>query len=385
MLKKQIERVCYVLLIFSLNVGYLFATILAFFSFLILKSGKKDVLLFPYYPKNNPGSVIRFQNYLEFFQKDDITFDICYTSNNKDILNIVLATNSRINQYLLYLKIFWKRIFQVLKARNYKAVFIQRGLFPYYPDQRSPHLEKLLRKINNNITIDFYDADYISDKELVDKSVKYCNKVTVVNSHLYNYFNQLHFRVFEFPLALDPTSYMVKKNYSLNNPIKIIWSGSYENAKKIKKIFPVLKHLSDNYSIELILICPEKPILGNIKTKHYQWDANTFFKLMQSADIAIYTASGESEIDKGKMALKVLEYMATALPIVASPWGIPSTLIDEYSILISDNINEWEINLIKLFKDQELREKIGQKANQIFHKHHTIENSYKQLKSILFN
>ena len=70
-----------------------------------------------------------------------------------------------------------------------------------------------------------------------------------------------------------------KKDYFLSTPIKLIWSGSAQNAEKIQKILPVLKNISNEYSIELILICPEKSILDDITVKHYQWNANTFYKL----------------------------------------------------------------------------------------------------------
>jgi len=385
MLKKNIERIVYLFMLGNILFINLLALLFTLISFLIPKTRNKDILFFPYCPKDNPGTIIRFQNYLKFFDKDNITYDLCYPWNNKSVSDIFECGNRQREQYFLYTELYWKRLFQVLTSGNYKAVYIQRGLFPYYPDQKFPHLERLSRKLNNNITIDFYDADYTENKELVNTTVKYCDKITVVNAYLFNYFSQLHANIFELPLALEPSPYLIKKDYSLNNPIKLFWSGSKYNAKKLKTILHVLRNISVSYSVELILICPEKVQIEGIAVSHYQWNENTFYKLMQSADISIYPALEETETNKGKMALKVLEYMASALPIVASPWGISPYLKDKQDILIARDLEDWKTHLEDFIQSQNLREKIGQNAYWKFHQHHTVENSYKKLKTILFS
>ena len=59
-----------------------------------------------------------------------------------------------------------ERFFQITQAKKFKKIIIQRSLFPLYPDYKSPFLEKKLRKINTNITIDIWDPIHIWKPEL---------------------------------------------------------------------------------------------------------------------------------------------------------------------------------------------------------------------------
>lgn len=383
---KNIDRLFYLYLIIALRIGYIIATLFTNFSFILPKKRKKDLLLFPYYPKDSMGDILRFKVYLKFFTQDNITYDIDYIGENNHHF-IPGYFNGPINirkSYINYVKIFRKRLWVVLKAGNYKAVFIQRALFPFFPDQYFPYLNRLIRKLNNNITIDFYDSDYTGNRNPIHLSLRYCNKVTVVNSYLKNYFIKLHKDVRIMPLTLNHENYIVKKDYRINGDIKIFWTGSSENTVLLYNLLPVLSELASDFAIKLILVTPIKISLGNINCSCYTYDKDTFFKLLNSANIAI-SPKQDSERHRGGMAMKCLEYMASALPFVASPWNISPHLINKEDVLTATTHQEWKECLEELIKSEPLRKKIGTNGYNKFIQYHHQADSYKIFKEIIFD
>jgi len=383
---KNIDRLYYLVLIFSLRLGYIITTILTKLHFLIPKRKKKDILLFPYYPKNSVGSILRFEVYLKLFEQDNLSYDIEYTGENTQDYNpgyFVESSNMR-RKYVVYMEIFWKRLFAVLKAGNYKAVFIQRSLFPLYPDQDFPYLERLIRKLNDNITFDFYDADYAVSRTSIHLSTRYCNKITVANEYLQSYYNKLHKNVRVVPISLNLRNYMVKTNYVIKDKVKIFWTGNMGNFEYLCNILPPLEEVFQQYSCEIILITPEKVKLNNLNVIWHPFEKKTFFKLLNSADIGICPKQ-DAEVNRGGMAMKGLEYMATGLPIIASSWSISPHLIPGEDVLTPESNEEWKQCLESLINNEERRKKLGVNAHSKFIKYHSHTGSYPLLKDIIFD
>ncbi len=383
-LLKQIERVAYIFLLCSLVVGRLVAVLFTALPFILKKKNpKKDFLFFPYAHKDNAGVITRFEIFLPFLERDKYSFDIYYTWSAREEQKIFFKSKSRANEYLFLARSFWRRLFQVMSAVNYRAVFFQRGLFPEYHDQYTPYLEKLLCKLNKNVTVDFFDADYGRNKKLVDATAIICNKVAVVNEYLYQYFINLNSNVCLNNLAVDVRRYNAKSIYLPHDPINIFWTGSEANAVHLKEIIPILEKINLNYPLQLKMICRTNGGYKNSIIQHLEWNEKTFLTELYEADIAIYPAMNQTIYTEGKVAYKSIEYGAAALPIVASRFGLSSKFEDEEDVLLADNIEDWEKQIIRLINDESLRKKLGTNARMKTEKFHSVESTYKNFLLIL--
>lgn len=342
--------------------------------------------MFPYYPENNIGAMVRFQNYLPFFDNEKISYDIHYIGNYQTIFHTLMEGDKRYDQYKLYIKIFWSRLFQTLKTGGYEAVYIQRGMFPFYPDQKEAIFEKLVYKLNKNITVDFYDADYIVNKSIVHSTVQYCHNVTVVNDFLANYFQKIHPNVKLFPIALTPEKYLLKQIYkSSDSVIKIFWTGTAGNIFNLLSIQSVLKKIAIKKQIQILIVCNKTIHIEGLIVENNLYDPSNFYTLMHSADIALYPVKEGNDTHKGAMAAKALEYAASGLPFVASPWGLSPYFTNKEDVLIANNLQEWEDYLLQLIESVELRKTIGSNARKTFMKYHSTEVSYPYLNKLLFH
>jgi glycosyltransferase involved in cell wall biosynthesis len=267
----------------------------------------------------------------------------------------------------------------VLAARGYRRAFVQRGLFPYYPDQRSPHLERLLARLVPERTIDFYDADYVPSPVIVEACVPLFDRVTVVGAHIEKHFASRHTNVRVFPLCVRIDEYAAKASYVLGKPPTLLWMGSVGNASRLRAVEVVLRELSRSRPFRLVVVCRRPVDVPGVDVDWRPWTESTAHDLVPGCDIAIYPAE-DSEADRGKMALKVLEYMAAALPTVASPYGLPPCAVEGETVAIALDAEGWRRALIGLLDSQELRERLGRAARAAVMRHHAVDVVYPQFK-----
>ncbi|MFH2094172.1 MAG: hypothetical protein ABIJ16_00625, partial [Bacteroidota bacterium] len=153
-ISKNNERLKYLYMLISLWIGYLFCCVL-FLVYSIFPTSKKkkgDIIFFPYTQPGSDGYKRRIGQFEAFLENDRLKYKVCSIFDDPTIISGLEGGNA--SCFRLYRKIFWKRLGQIPDVSRYDSVFIQRGLFPMYPDQRFPFLEKLAFKLNKNITID---------------------------------------------------------------------------------------------------------------------------------------------------------------------------------------------------------------------------------------
>lgn len=384
-IRKNAERVAYVLMLVSVKLGFLLVNILSFLSFLIPKNQRKDIIFFPYAETDSIGYILRFKVYINLLEKDNYRFDIMRHYHENEVNNILLS-NNRIKRYFLYQAILWKRIFQILKARNYKTAFVQRSLYPWYPYYEIPYLEMLLKKICNDVIIDIWDANHVSHPTHTFSVVSVANKITVVNQHLLQAYAKYNQNVQVWPIAVDIKRYCLKQDYSLKSPIKFLYTGSPDNvSSNLTPILGLLKEIGKIYPLELIVIGKYAPIYRGLKIEHRLWEEETYYDLLAKADIGLFPVfDSQDEINKGKVAAKTLDYLAAGLPFIGSRDGVPEGVGDGDCYLAADDLSEWKSKLIKLINDQSLREKMAERGRKFVEENLSIETSYAQLKKICF-
>lgn len=385
-MSRLLDKFSYLLLLTSLNTGYLLAYLLGLFAFFLkIKNPKNQLILFPYAQKGSDGYTRRFEEYFPFLKKDGIDFYVCDLFPNDYILKKL--ESSPTNRYRLFHDIFWKRFVQVLRARHYRYCFVHRSLFPVYPDQHFPHLERLLFKLHDHIIIDVWDAVWVYMPHLSPLVPRFCHRMSVVNEFLRSWYAQRYpnKKIDLFPIGVNLEKYIVRQHYEIVHEARLFYTGSPYNVMEFLKITArVLHQLSLKYPMRLVYVCRQKIDIPTIATEWHPFDEDTFFKIIASCDIGVYAFKNDEE-GKGKMAMKVLDYMAAGLPVVASPAGLSPFAVHQENILIADNITSWAVLLEQLITDPVLRERLGRNARKMLEQHHDIAASYHTLKKIIFS
>lgn len=381
MFKRNLDRFYYLLMLISLHTAYFLIKVVSSLHFLFPKTKKGDIIFFPHEQKGSDGYFKRFEQYFPFFKEDGISFLVCDIYDDTYIRKKLAG--STFDQYYLYHLIIWKRFRQVLKARHFKHAFIQRRLFACYPDSKEAHLEKLLRKLNDDITVDYWDSVWLNSPSLYQDITMHVDKISVVNQFVFNYFKDTPPKKYLFPIAVPLDRYIVKKDYKLKEEIRLFWTGLPGNIPHILSIAPVLQKLSQLYPISVVLVCAEGIKIEGVKIIQHKWQKETFFELLSSSDIGLYPCLDDEE-GKGKMAMKVVEYMACGVPCVGNNVGLTPYARNHENIFIVSQENDWISAIGQLIENKDLREKLGRNGRKTIEQYHSVEKSYQVYKNVIF-
>jgi glycosyltransferase involved in cell wall biosynthesis len=161
------------------------------------------------------------------------------------------------------------------------------------------------------------------------------------------------------PTAIDVTAY-VPCSASPADPPTIAWIGSPENLIYLEMIRPALANLSARHpTLRLRIICSRFPEWPEIRIERVPWSAATEAQALSRAHIGIMPLT-DDEWARGKCAFKLLQYMAAALPCVASPVGANTeAVIDGVNGLHAHGSDDWERALESLISSPALRVRYG--------------------------
>ncbi|HRY32913.1 MAG TPA: glycosyltransferase [Bacteroidales bacterium] len=376
-------KLCYLCFIVLLNISFAITAMLHLIVPLLIRCRKKkDLILFPYAFKGSDGYIRRFEEYIPYLEREGRTFRIC-TTYSDEYARKMLAAGER-KRYLFYLRLYWKRIPQVLAAAGYRAVFIQRGLFPVYFDLQYPHLEALLRKLNPHITIDYWDAVFDRQEGLVTRTIRFADQLSLSNEYIASWFSRFTGRRVLWKIAVNTERYRLKEDYTLHDPARLVWTGLPHNLKNLASFLPVLAGIAESRPLILVIISQQAVSCEGLTIEHHPWQADTFFQLLQSADIGLYPENN-TVVAKGKSTMKVMDYLATGLPMIGVPFGLPPEVSGGRELLIAEEPATWRVQLLKLLDDRELREQLGRNGRKMIEENYSLDASYEVFRTFAFN
>ena len=338
-------------------------------------------MLFPYSQKGSDGYLRRFEEFFPLLEHDEISFKVQDICSDEQYKNAFKGRKSF--YYLFLLKVFRIRIKQVIDIRHAKKAFVHRSLYPFYFDQTKPFLEKLASKLCNEVVYDYWDSVWVHNEQLNNRVVETADTISVANKYLFDHFSKSHSNVKYFNIGINLNKYLQKKDYKLRDEtIRLFYTGSPGNVKQMLHVIgEYLVEFSKKVKVKLVLVSSESKVYDGLNIEHHYFEDATFFKLLQSSDIGIY-ALDDTISTRGKMAMKILDYSGTALPILATRYGVSPHLINNENVLYCDTKNDWLNNLEQCNRSKELREKLGKNSRKMVEKFHTINSSYIEFKSL---
>jgi glycosyltransferase involved in cell wall biosynthesis len=140
----------------------------------------------------------------------------------------------------------------------------------------------------------------------------------------------------------------------------IAWIGSPENLIYLDMIRPALARLTKRHpTLKLRVICSEFPDWNDVNVERVQWSSATEAHSLAGAHLGVMPLTDDAW-SRGKCAFKLLQYMAAALPCVASPVGANTeAVLDGINGFHATDVATWEASLEKLILSPELRAKFG--------------------------
>jgi glycosyltransferase involved in cell wall biosynthesis len=169
--------------------------------------------------------------------------------------------------------------------------------------------------------------------------------------------------VWVLPTSIDTACYEPTFAGPAEEPT-IAWIGSPENLIYLDIIRPALARLAKRYPVKLRVICSEFPEWSDVRIERVAWSSATEAHSLAGAHIGVMPLTDDAW-SRGKCAFKLLQYMAAALPCVASPVGANTeAVMDGINGFHARDVDGWERSLEKLIVSADLRAAFGARGRQ---------------------
>jgi glycosyltransferase involved in cell wall biosynthesis len=161
------------------------------------------------------------------------------------------------------------------------------------------------------------------------------------------------------PTSIDAACY-IPTTAGSDDPPTVAWIGSPENLIYLDMIRPALARLTKRHpTLRLRVICSEFPDWSDVTVERVPWSSATEAQSLAGAHIGVMPLTDDAW-SRGKCAFKLLQYMAAALPCVASPVGANTeAVLDGINGFHATDVDEWERSLERLIVSPELRATFG--------------------------
>lgn len=252
-------------------------------------------------------------------------------------------------------------------AGGFDVVFLNRDL-----QEGRLAWEQRLFAANPRVVFDFDDAIYLGPekREHVGWICRHAAWVTVGNETLAAFARGFTDRVTVIPSAVPTEHYephpLCGPEADLTSgdrgPLRVGWLGSDLSIRET--LFPhwrMLGRLQRALGFEFVVCSRPRPLPPNDgpRWRFLEWSPQTEAWIGLHLDVGIMPLV-DDEFQRGKCGMKLLQYMAAGLPVIASPVGVNARLVSPgVNGFLATTEADWGAALAALLSSAELRRSQG--------------------------
>lgn len=259
----------------------------------------------------------------------------------------------------------------------------------------------LLRRVNPRIVFDFDDAlwtppDAFSHdpqvRALYQVQVRYLHHILTQarcviagNYYLARYAMQFASSVHVIPSSVDLERYPLKVTWSDEEKVVFGWIGSPENLVDFKSAQEGLRRFFLQFGAKAMLkIVSTSPLsLDGAPVQFERWELDRDVDFLHSFDVGLMPLN-DTERSRGRCGFKAIQYMAVGLPVIASPIGAATEIVEhERTGFLASTAEEWEEALMRLASDKDLRMRLGRAGREKVERLFSIQGNAPKLATIL--
>jgi glycosyltransferase involved in cell wall biosynthesis len=173
-------------------------------------------------------------------------------------------------------------------------------------------------------------------------------------------------RVRIVPTCLDPNRYPLSRHVRSGRGVQLAWIGSSRTLRGLERTAGLWDEIGRCCpGLGLRIICDKGLSLTSLPVELCPWSQATEAASLADADIGISWLPDDCW-SRGKCGLKILQYMAAGLPVVANPVGVQANLVRhcETGFLV-ETTEEWCDAIACLAADPALRRRMGREGRRV--------------------
>ena len=185
-------------------------------------------------------------------------------------------------------------------------------------------------------------------------------------------------KIWTIPTCVEPARYPNKpeqdepqtKTTVGEHPPELVWIGSSSTLKGLEARRSLWERLGREVpGLRLRVICDRFPDFGPLRTIPVAWSEATEARELARGDVGVNLLP-DDDWSRGKCGLKVLQYQAAGLPVIANPVGANLEMIrpGENGILATSD-DDW-LTAVRVLSEPSLRAEMGANGRR------RVESSY---------
>jgi hypothetical protein len=278
------------------------------------------------------------------------------------------------------------RVAQLTEAAHYDSVILQRKLLPSWQ-------LAILRRNARRLIFDFDDAVLFRDsydersphsawrERRFAATTRIADAVIAGNDFLADCALRAGTpaeRVRLIPTCVEPRLYPDPETFQARHGacghVDLVWIGSSSTLRGLEQQQPLWERLGREVpGLRLRVICDRFPQFPTIPIIPIPWTRESEARNLGAGHIGISWLP-EDVWSRGKCGLKVLQYQAARLPVVANPVGMNAELIESGATgFLPSTPDEWVEAVRALATDAELRREMGQMGRRLVESGFSVE------------
>jgi glycosyltransferase involved in cell wall biosynthesis len=227
--------------------------------------------------------------------------------------------------------------------------------------QDEPVLERRLRKMHDRIIFNFDDATHECGIPYLDERLSLADAAWVGNPLLVDFARKHCPRVDLIESAVDCDHYIPKSDYALGSPLQLCWSGTPSSYRYLDLLREPLRRLGSVMPYQVTIMSRSRFTFSDPEI-HDRWlpfSHDEEVRLFHSSDIGLMPLP-DGPYERAKENYKTKIYLASGLPVVASPVGMNNVFLThgERGMLAATS-DDWLGAIAAFAKDRLLRERSG--------------------------
>jgi len=325
---------------------------------------KLRVLALTYYDRLGASSRLRFFQYIAYLKSHGIDVDISYFLSSDYVEG---RQRGRVISGEAW-RAFLRRFSALNRIGSYDLLWIEKECFPWLP----AFLETSFLGRDPPFVLDYDDAVFhkydqhrngVVRKLLKDKHPILMRRSALVvagNSYVEEFARSSGARhVVTLPTAIDLGRYVYVGKFSApQRQVRIGWIGQSSTAKFLKPLTGLFLKLEQEEGVRFKAIGVD-PKVHELPMEGVGWSEETEVRAIKDLDIGIMPLT-DGPFERGKCGYKLIQYMGSGLPVVASPVGVNKDIVEHgVTGFLAETEVEWFNALRTLINDAALRERMG--------------------------
>jgi len=337
------------------------------------------ILLLSRYSRQGASSRLRTMQYLPYLAEAGIDVEVAPFFDD----DYVRAFNAGQSAGIGIAKYFVRRLARLFPRPKVELLWIEYEALPWLPWA----VERLALPSAIPIVTDYDDAvfhRYDMNRKFVVRATlgKKIDRIMAASTSVFAGNTYLAERATNagasqvkiVPTVIDMERYSTDHLSPPDGWPRIGWIGSPSTWEQY--ISPMLPMLSSVASEHDALIRAVGATAGATSTPWLEimpWSEGTEVSLIQSMDIGIMPLD-DSPWSRGKCGYKLIQYMACGLPVVASPVGVNSQIVEHgVNGFLASSDREWREALETLLKNPDLRRRMGEAGRRKVEREYSIQ------------